>query len=97
MTLQWLRNRAGRLRGIALLFGDGAIVAGDAPKEKEKEGWRLCEGCYSKPAIVFCRVHARYVCEECLQEHNLPTVCNYLSVAAARQLISTVLMKGQSR
>lgn len=92
MKMQWLRNPSGRLRGVALLFGDGVVLAGQDPKEKE--GWRLCEGCYSKPATLFCRTHSRYVCEGCLHEHAMPSLCSYLSVAAARQLVS-IALKGE--
>jgi len=34
------------------------------------EAWRICEGCRTEPAIVYCQEHATFLCENCIESHQ---------------------------
>lgn len=80
MKLQIIRKN-GKVKGIALIFGDGYIVAAEA----EKKPWRICDECLERKAILFCRSHSKYVCAGCVRTHR---GCQFISVSAARWLVS---------
>jgi hypothetical protein len=83
LTIQLIR-RAGKVTGLAVLFGEGQVVEISHP---EGELWRICESCGVREALVFCRVHSKYVCGPCLR--TAPAVhrgCEFLSMAVAREL-----------
>lgn len=91
MTLQLLRSRAGKLRGLALLLKSGARI--EAGRESG-EVWRICDICHEASAIVFCRSDNDYVCESCLGAHTAPGFCKYLSVSAAREVAQAAMVSG---
>lgn len=83
MTFTLIRKN-GRIRGIAITLGDTRIVAATEPG---KSPWRVCDVCYVRDALVFCRRHGKYICGSCLG--HVPSVhagCEFLSVAVARDL-----------
>lgn len=84
MTFQLIRNRDGKLRGLAIMYGKSAIV----PRP-----WRICGVCKDRPAIVFCTSDNDYICDVCIAGHTLPGFCKYLSVSAARDLSLAALRK----
>jgi hypothetical protein len=86
MTFQWIHSRSGQIRGFALLFGKGHVEAGRAPAP-----WRICDACLTQEAIVFCTSCNVYVCEKHLARHIAPGWCNFLSVSAARDLMTAAL------
>ena len=86
MTFQIIR-KDGKVKGIALIFGDGYILA--APDPPNSELWRVCDHCHQHKAIVFCRWHTKYVCSACLRLRLHPG-CEFLSVSAVKQKWSEV-------
>jgi len=82
MKVQWVRNQAGRIRGIGVIFG-GEILP-DKP-------FRICDVCKENPAIVFCVSDSDYVCDSCLAAHTMPGFCKYLSIRAAKEISSASL------
>lgn len=91
MTIQLIR-RDGKLRGIALLLGNSRIVATSGDKA---EYWRTCDHCTKREAIVFCRAHAQYVCERDLPGHSTAGVCCFISMAVARELALTSMIRAE--
>jgi hypothetical protein len=92
MTLQWVRNRDGKLRGVAILLGRGHVEAG---RNKEAP-WRICDSCISSEAIVFCITDNVYLCHKCLPAHTCPGLCRFLSVSAAREVARAALTETPS-
>lgn len=101
MRLQFIRHE-GRKLGISLIFRKRVHIIGvaevdgrpnaPAPTPVPFPFSRLCDACMANEAMVFCRTHAQYLCEFCLSLHNgrnprMPLYCEYLSMAAARDLI----------
>lgn len=87
MTFQLVLSRTGKLRGIAILVGDGHIEAG----RDQETPWRICDSCLIREAIVFCLTDNVYVCEQCLPRHTMPGYCKFLSVSAARDVSTSAL------
>lgn len=83
MTLQLIRQD-GRLKGFAFFFGDAKVIVAAEPPQ---EYWRICECCFRREALVFCRTHCKYVCGSCLAQ--LPAVhrgCEFISTSIAREI-----------
>ena len=83
MTIQFIR-RDGKIKGFALLVGENRVLEIAVPRA---EMWRICESCFEREAIVFCRTHTKYVCGPCLG--LIPAVhlnCQFISKAVARDL-----------
>jgi hypothetical protein len=89
MRLQWLVTKDGRPNGVALMRGNGVIVAASCDQEKP---WRICDQCRVQAACAFCMRHAEYLCNECLDRHlrekqkQDPMSCYLLSTEGVRQL-----------
>jgi hypothetical protein len=86
MTVQIIR-KDGKFRGIALMLGEGRIIAAMGSSDRE-ELWRICDSCCVHEAIVFCRTHAKYVCGSCLAAYpsEVGRECAFISVSVARDL-----------
>jgi len=84
MTLQVIR-KDGKVKGFALMFGEGRIIAAGV---EDRELWRICDFCGVDEALVFCRTHSRYICGRCLaQLPSIHTGCMFISMAVARDLV----------
>ena len=88
MKLSLLRSPDRHVIGIALLFGrDRELMTSIVHEPAGPRPWRLCDRCTENEAIVFCRDHAVYLCDNCLPLHgNRPEICRYISIAVARRL-----------
>ena len=91
MKVQLLRS-PDRIIGIAVTFRKRddvipSLLRIQAPPQ-DSNFWRICDACSANEAMVFCRSHARYLCEFCLALHNnQPIFCEYLSMSAAREML----------
>jgi hypothetical protein len=93
MRVQVVRSKQGRVAGIALLRGEGTIIA---VQDEREELWRYCDGCAGQRlAVVFCRAHVKYLCVECLGFHNKTAVCSYISMSVAREISDTALIRAE--
>ncbi len=87
MTFQLIRSQDGKIRGLAVMIGRGAIQAA----RDGKGAWRICDVCKKKPAVVFCTADSDYLCEGCIAAHSMPGFCKYLSIRAAQELVAGAL------
>lgn len=92
MLIQLVRDRKGKLRGMAVLFKPGTIQpAPDADIAERREYFRVCDGCGQEEAVIYCVGHTMYFCAKCLSAHNWPGECAFISVARLRATSSVRL------
>jgi hypothetical protein len=98
MTFQLIR-KDGKIRGIALLVGGDKVLSG---RTERHEYWRICDHCTVREALVFCRTHNQYVCNNCLDWHGRLScggdfifgyACVLMSMAVAREVQKAALLR----
>jgi hypothetical protein len=87
MKLQVLRNHSGQLVGVAFVRGEASVVV--AQPAHNRRYHRICEVCCTREAVIFCRAHALYVCNHCIDVHATISdgACNVISMAVAAEFL----------
>jgi hypothetical protein len=88
VTLQLMRSRTGKIRGVLVTLGKGRMESGSL----EGKPWRICDECVQHEALVFCTTESRYVCEHCLSTHAHLS-CHFLSIRAATEVATAALAR----